>query len=386
MKSTGKRNAVVILFLCLLALVSAGYAQRDSVSPFIGSNSVVAPTNLEANKCYDCHAKLENAKLSSPAAEWKEGEHYKNGITCERCHAAVVPAGRLSNYGEFGGSYRDDHVDIKLEADVKAPAAFPVEGAVGEYTYVIRKGLTKQQAIAVCARCHGLTNIDPANKNLESIFPKYKESVHGQSVMVGSAGNPGRVGKSEVSFAVTGASDAAVCTDCHETHANKKASDPASKVYKANLVNTCGNCHGKETLIEKYGLTNVIEGWEENMMFRRGMIGEMAAGRPIPSCPDCHGGGHAIVSKDNPASSISLQNRAKTCGQANCHPAFKEKAEFNVPIHITFPPDRKKYFWEWLTFRFMEGLLISVMAVFIVLFALDIPRKLEEKRKGGEHK
>lgn len=317
MKSRGRKSVVVTLFLCLLALVSAGYAQSNSISPFTGSNSVVAPTNLEANKCYDCHVKLEDAKMSNPAKEWKEGEHFKNGITCERCHAAVVPAGRLDNYGEFGGSYRDDHMDIKLEADVKAPAAFPVEGALGEYTYVVRKGLTKQQAMAVCARCHGLTNIDPANKNLESIFLKYKASAHGQSVMVSGAGNTERVGKVEVEFEAKGLQEAAVCTDCHEPHANKKASDPASMVNRANLLNTCGseNCHGSDKIAEKYNIANAYATYIDTHHGKGYLLGS----EKVPTCLECHGGGHEILSQKNPESPTAPAKRVEVCSKTDCH-------------------------------------------------------------------
>jgi len=373
MKSIGKRNIVVILFLCLLALVSAGYAQSNSISPFTGSNSVVAPTNLEANKCYDCHAKLENATLRNPATEWKEGEHYKNGITCERCHAAVVPAGRLDNYGDFGGSYRDDHIDIQLEADVKAPALFPVEGATGAYTYVVRKGLTKQQAIAVCARCHGLTPIDPANKNLENIFPKYKASAHGQSVMVGGAGDPDRIGKSEVAFIVTGETDAAVCTSCHETHANKKASDPESKVNKANLVATCGKCHGDEELAKKYEIANAYKTYLEH---HHG-IGYRLGSEKVPTCADCHGGGHEILSVKDSASPTNPEKRAEVCSRKDCHGAEMSGAG-SGSVHgndaTTLVGGLIKLFYSIL----IPG-VVGFFAIYVVLdFTLLIGRK------GGE--
>ncbi|GBE55990.1 hypothetical protein BMS3Bbin16_00187 [archaeon BMS3Bbin16] len=317
---------------------------------------------------------------TSAADEWVGSVHYNNGISCERCHSASVPAGRLARFDAFGGSYRADHVDLTLNPDIayKAPSDFPIEGKPGEYSTVVRGGLTKQQSIAVCARCHGLTPIDVnAPKN---VFPDYAASVHGQSVMVRGLGDPSKVSD------YTGLTDAAVCVDCHDPHATTSKDDPASSTYNDNIIPTCEKCHGSEEIADKYGMTNAFEGWEENIMFRRGMIGEEG----IPTCVDCHleegGTPHKIVGIDNPASPVNVENRAETCGKKGCHPAFKDKGAFNVPIHLTFPPDKAKYFPEWVTFRFMEILLIGTMGLFIPLFGLDIIRKFEERGKGGEHK
>lgn len=384
---------VVLILTVLVLLIPAVHSERSGENfPNVG---VVAPAGdyagleIENNKCVECHS--DPAKVEKPEIvdAWRKSVHYKNGVSCERCHSASVPSGRLAAFDAFGGSYREDHIDLVLEpgAEYKAPSAFPIEGETGEYSLVVQAGLSKQQSIAMCARCHGLTPINPESP--KNVFPDYAASIHGQSVMVKGLGDPTRVGKTEVGFTeVTGEVDAPVCVDCHDPHETLSKNNPASGTYVANVHKTCGSekCHGSDELAEKYGLSNALEGWEENIMFRRGMIGQLEEGN-IPTCPDCHaieGHSHKIVGKDDPESPVNPKNRAKTCGKENCHPAFRDKGEFDVPIHITFPPDKDKYFWEWLSFRFMEGLLIGVMAIFIVLFGMDIPRKWSEK-KGGEH-
>ena len=94
---------------------------------------------------------------------------------------------------------------------------------------------------AVCADCH--TNHDIDNPFLDSIrlaitrncgnchqenLKSYLETYHGQVNKLG--------------FAYT-----AKCFDCHGSHGILRVSDPASRMYPANRVQTCQNCHPKAT-------------------------------------------------------------------------------------------------------------------------------------------
>jgi formate dehydrogenase gamma subunit len=44
-----------------------------------------------------------------------------------------------------------------------------------------------------------------------------------------------------------GAELVATCTDCHRVHDIRSPLDPASSIYPANVVNTCGQCHDNAT-------------------------------------------------------------------------------------------------------------------------------------------
>ncbi|HDH27873.1 MAG TPA: hypothetical protein ENH13_01925 [Euryarchaeota archaeon] len=220
---------------------------------------------------------------------------------------------------------------------------------------VTREEVIEQAGLCTREECHGKGNVSM----------DYSKSIHAESLKKGNL-------------------DAATCRDCHNRHDIR----PTKEMPKGWEIEACGSdkCHASQELADKYGMSNVVEGWEENIMFRRGMIGEEG----IPTCVDCHIpeniNAHKIVGRDDPTSSVNVNNRAKTCGKDGCHPAFKNKGKFDVPIHLTFPPDKAKYFPEWVTFRFMEILLIGTMGLFIPLFGLDIIRKFEERGKGGEHK
>src|SRR3972149_1849072 len=198
----------VLIYIIAILLLPIAMAQAGE---FGGGTAVLAPTSLDSNKCFECHSDSSKVKDTSVAEKWKESVHYKNGIGCERCHSASVPAGRLSAFGDFGGSYRDDHVDLILEpgSEFKAPTAFDIEGKSGEYSNVVRMGLEKQKAVAMCARCHGLTPLTVESP--KNVSQDYLQSVHGQSVVVKGLGVPEKVGES-----YTGSLDSAVCTDCHD--------------------------------------------------------------------------------------------------------------------------------------------------------------------------
>ncbi|MFQ5975981.1 MAG: multiheme c-type cytochrome [Candidatus Hydrothermarchaeales archaeon] len=144
----------VLLFILTVLVVPAVMADADPVEGDPVFGPTVFPTVFETNKCYDCHSDSTKVEDMSPAEKWTKSVHAENGVGCESCHAASLPAGRLEASGAFVGSYREDHVDLILEpgAEVKSPSAFPIEGKTGEYSFVVRGGLIKQQLVAVCAR------------------------------------------------------------------------------------------------------------------------------------------------------------------------------------------------------------------------------------------
>ncbi len=303
------RALILILVLSVLQSVHA-----QNVGVFSGSNSVVAPTNLQKDTCYECHVGLKDAKMSDPAKAWEESVHKENDITCERCHSPVVPSGRLAAVGEYGGSYRDDHADMRLDVEFRAPAAYPIEGAKGEYTLTVRKGLNTQQQIAMCARCHGLSPQDPESPN--DVFPLYKSDVHGQAAMV-NLGNPNKMAAMGLEAPVSEDSkDAAVCTDCHDSHKTKKAKD----ITLQEKVTSCSGgvegekCHSSDAVSEKYGLVNAYETYLDTHHGKALSLGK----ENVPGCSDCHTS-HSVLKADNPEATISAKKRADMCGQEDCH-------------------------------------------------------------------
>jgi hypothetical protein len=348
----------------------------DSVA---GGGAVLTPTGAgyDSNTCYECHKDSTKVEDTSAAEEWKDSVHFENDIGCERCHSASVPAGRLAAFDSFGGSYNDDHVDLILEADkaYTAPSAFEIEGKPTEYSFVVRGGLTKQQSTAMCARCHGLTPINPDEP--KNVFQDYVTSVHGQSVVVGGLGDPEREGKAEVDFEATGEVGSAVCTDCHSAHATKAKDDPTSMTYKDNVPDVCGSedCHSSDEVSEKFDIVNALESYEKTHHGKALKFGVEG----VPNCNDCHAVGtstHKILSSDNSEASTHPDNAPKICADEDCH-----GVEFNVGSGSLHGKDSDTTIGNIIDL-FYTVLILGVVGFFAIYIILDLT--LLVGKKGGE--
>jgi cytochrome b subunit of formate dehydrogenase len=184
----------------------------------------------------------------------------------------------------------------------------------------------------VCGDCH--------KKELN----KYKKSVHGKAVLE------------------DGNSDSAVCSDCHTNH---EIDSPEGDKVMLSITKNCGDCHeeAQKTYrssyhgqVNKLGYTNTAK------------------------CYDCHGS-HELGSVDDPTSTIHLDNRLETC--QTCH----EDAPENF---IGFHPhgnanDFDKYPVIWITSKFMQLLIISVLAFFWIHVLLWFYREHMDRKAGKSY-
>jgi hypothetical protein len=361
------------VLLIVIATLFLPVAMAQSANPVAGGGAVLSPTglSLDSNACYDCHSDSSKVDDTTAADEWVDSVHDENDIGCERCHSASVPTGRLASFDVFGGSYRDDHVDLILEADksYKAPSAFEIEGSATDYSTVVRGGLAKQQATAMCARCHGLTPITPEEP--KNVFQDYISSTHGQSVVVGGLGDPEKVGDK-----YTGNLDSAVCTDCHNPHATKSKDDPTSQTFKDNVPALCGSedCHSSDEVAEKYEMVNAFTSYEDT---HHGKVQKFGV-ENVPICIDCHvgeGGTHKILSATDPASTVHPDNIPKVCADEDCH-----GVEFNVGAGSLHGKDVDTTLGSLINL-FYTILIPTVVGFFTIYVVLDVVLLIG---KGGE--
>jgi cytochrome b subunit of formate dehydrogenase len=181
----------------------------------------------------------------------------------------------------------------------------------------------------VCGRCH------EKQKN------EYLQSVHGQAV----------VGKKDAK--------SAVCSDCHTPH-----SIEAAKLTPMQLTITrnCGSCHEK-------ALHDYLESYH-------GQVNRLGYANTA-KCQDCHSG-HGVLKVSDPKSSVHPDNRLKNCRK--CH----EDANANF---LRFRPhadadDPVKHPDLYVAKRFMQALIIGVMAFFWVHTLLWLFRELSDRIKG----
>ncbi len=110
------------------------------------------------------------------------------------------------------------HKDKSAELAKSAHADVSCTGChsdINSYPHSNVQPFSKQKEVATCSKCHEGT-----------VTESYAESYHGKAVTLGSK-------------------NAASCVNCHGTHSVLGQAQPASKVAKANLSQTCGSCHGK---------------------------------------------------------------------------------------------------------------------------------------------
>jgi hypothetical protein len=154
------------------------------------SGLVVAPA------CVDCHGTHDILPRKAAASRV---EHSHVAATCGKCHEGIVH---------------------KFDAGVHAAA--------------LKKGSSQAPTCIDCHTAHSIQRADTEGWHLNvtrecgtchtQVVESFTRTFHGKVTQLGY----GRV---------------AACADCHGAHDILPASNPASMVSKARLVETCGRCH-----------------------------------------------------------------------------------------------------------------------------------------------
>jgi formate dehydrogenase gamma subunit len=254
-----------------------------SLTKDVGGRSVsvhVDPAKYEASVhgmfgCSDCHTDISDYPHEPAAAR----------VDCSSCHPDAVAA-----YD------RSLHADSVAKRNPQAATCFSCHGGPHEILSSSDENSRtyRTHLPAVCGECHGVKFVMEKSGFSVQPFLNYQESVHGKLVAGGSM-------------------TAAVCTDCHNSHEVLSGRDPDSPIFKFNVPQTCGQCHG-----------GVTKEFDESVHGRALARGNWSS----PSCTDCHGI-HLIKPHIDPTSSVSSQAVAlTTC--ANCHEGVKLSEEFGI--------------------------------------------------------
>lgn len=168
--------------------------------------------NAESASCVDCHGAHAMNKAAVGSASVNR-LHLTD--TCARCHqeqaddyrqsvhAVALGQGNLDSAGCT--SCHGEH-DIKPHTDPSSP--------------VHKTNLAQQ----VCAECHDSVRLTRRYGLASDTFKTFADSYHGLAVRGGAV-------------------SVVNCASCHGSHIIKSQDDPTSSVHKANLAQTCGECH-----------------------------------------------------------------------------------------------------------------------------------------------
>ncbi len=218
-------------------------------------------------------------------------------------------------------------------------------------------GLSFQQATdtkaAVCSDCHGAHDINkPVNRSSKLYWANIPNTCGQCHKKEYAQYSKGIHGQA----LAAGSRDTPVCTDCHGEHDIDAVKRASSKVSSANIPQTCGQCHSAERINVKYSLpSNVFGSYMQSYHGLAIQQGTMTAA----NCASCHGA-HEILPSSDPNSMINPKNLEKTCGQ--CHPGISSEVARGM-VHGSFklgnnPANNMvRNFYIFLIF-FVSGILL----------------------------
>ena len=277
--------AISILCMLALALLPASWAPgQDEASPAPGQASAGQAPDEGAATPEESRPRLE--RLPPRVEETDTSKPAFN--SCAECHKLlggaderIVDDFRSSVHAELGFGCQDCHGGDPTTMLYRV-AMSPEKGFTGKPD--------RKRVLDVCSRCHS----DPSFMRQYGAIRTdqlslYKTSVHGQALFERNDTN------------------VAVCSDCHTAHHILRVKDPKSSVFKKNVPQTCGHCHGDAALMGRYGLDYTIPAQYLDSVHGQRLMEQGDLGAPV--CNDCHGNHGAV-----PPGVSSIEH---VCGQ--CH-------------------------------------------------------------------
>ncbi len=272
-----------------------GAANRAAIQA-PAATAAQAPSNEDCLMCHgEADAKAENGRsIAVDASRFGGSIHGALGLACTACHTDLASA-ELPHAATLA----------------KVNCATCHEDAVGKFAASIHSTARRQganTAAATCVDCHSSHDIrpasDPESRTYPLNLPATCSACHGDPAIIAKGhiaiGNVGDLFKDSIhgrAISRSGLLVSANCTSCHGAHDILPKSDPASKVFRANIPQVCATCHG--------GI---------QAQFERGSHGAaLAAGKTTaPVCTDCHSA-HAIQRVDSGSWRLDTINECGTC-------------------------------------------------------------------------
>ncbi len=159
---------------------------------------IVAPS---CNDCHGVHDIKRSVDRDSPINEANVAK------TCGKCHVKIEETYLQSIHGQ-----------LLTKGDKRGPVCTDCHTA--HQVETPKNGHFKMVSDERCGRCH------------QDRLEHYRETYHGKAMALG---------KPNV------ASEVAACYDCHGHHDVLPASNPQSRLSKANILGTCQQCHPRAT-------------------------------------------------------------------------------------------------------------------------------------------
>jgi formate dehydrogenase gamma subunit len=259
--------------------------------------------HLAKVRCSSCHAAQQDSLAVSVHLAVGTANKSVPDAGCKTCHGthAVKPAAQMGRtmcatcHDEEFGEYQSSVHGLALaNGDPEASTCHDCHGS----THGVRRHtdplstVSRERLDETCARCHADRALTTRRKiTIPQAVQLFRNSVHGRSSNA----------------------RAATCSDCHESHRLKRATEQTSSIYRTNIPATCGRCHIRELSAYKIGIHGTA--------LARGVTAS-------PVCTDCHGE-HMIRGPRDAESPVASGHVTETC--ARCHEATGIRETFGLP-------------------------------------------------------
>ncbi|MGA2966302.1 MAG: cytochrome b/b6 domain-containing protein [Terriglobales bacterium] len=246
--------------------------------------ATAAPANNKDEVCLACHGQAGMTSASGKSVSIDSAKHAASAhgiLGCTDCHTTIkdFPHPEKVVKVECSACHADEA--SHAPTSVHGTAGVSCQSCHGNVHEVVAGA---QIVPAKCAQCHA------------DEVKEFRQSIHGQAAAAGDPYGP-------------------TCLSCHgPVHEIQTSSDPASRVAKKTLPDTCASCHSDPQFLSlhKIPFAHPVE------LYRQSVHGRAEAGgnEAAATCSDCHGS-HGILPSQDPRSKVNHWNIPTTCGQ--CH-------------------------------------------------------------------
>ncbi len=261
---------------------------------------------LDNSDCFACHGQQGATPHDVDEAAFKKSIHGKN--LCVSCHADVTELPHAEKLASVACN-RCHRVETQIYVN-------------SDHGRAVARGRSEA---ATCKDCHGhshtlLNSRDPSSPVNRRNIPQTCAHCHDNKEIMGKAKLTERDPFQSYSHTVHGEAfakgqlNAAVCSDCHGTHDLHGGFNPASRISKQNIPETCGKCHQNVAAVYRVSIHGQAN---------------KAGIKEAPVCTDCHGE-HTIQSPRDPASTVWAGAVTKTC--TGCHASERIAMKFGMPV------------------------------------------------------
>jgi len=167
--------------------------------------------------------------------------------------------------------------------------------------------------------------------------------------------------------------DVPTCTDCHGVH---NIFSPTTASFRNSIPFLCAECHTNNALMQKYGLsTDVLNTYVADFHGTTVVLFDKTfPDQPTnkPVCTDCHGV-HDIVRADDPNKGLAVRENLLARCQV-CHPGAT--ANFPEAWMSHYIPSPEKYPLVYYVNLFYKFFIPAVLGPMLLLVIMDVSRAM----------